>query len=110
VRVDVIANSFSDDHCEGDAVELMGVGTPLGEPIATDRRTFYWDPGNALLLSDGTKTMPVSDLPPTALDTGFRRGEMQLWVDSAQPDVLLRVSGDTVEVLKLDSSGVALCA
>ncbi len=110
VRIDVIANSFVDDHCEGDAVEIMGVGTPLGEQIDTGGRIFYWDPDNALMRGDGTATMSVSDLPPTAVDTGFRRGDMELWTDNNQPEILLRVRGDDVEILQLDSTGLTLCA
>ena len=52
----------------------------------------------------------MSELPLTAIDSGSRRGEVELWTDPAQPDRLLRVNGTTVQVLKQDTAGLTYCA
>ena len=112
VRVDVIQNMFGDsDHCNKGALEIMQVGATLGEPISSGGRWFYWDPDNALhRVVGGTDEVSTSDLPETALDSGFRRGALELWTDPARPDRILRVDGTRVQVLQQDTSGLVFCA
>ena len=46
----------------------------------------------------------VTDLPPSATDSGYRQGDDELWIDSSNPEVIYRVSGDTADVFIRDDS------
>lgn len=112
VRVDVIQNLFGDsDHCDLGALEIMQVGATLGDPISSSGHWFYWDPDNTLRRDEGgTEQISLSDLPETALDSGFRRGALELWTDPARPDRILRVDGTDVQILPQDTTGLVFCA
>jgi hypothetical protein len=49
-----------------------------------------------------------ADLPDSAYDTGFRRGDDELWLDESDSSVIFVISGDAGQVWERSSSG--LCA
>lgn len=113
VRIDVIAHFLGDDeHCDMDNVEILRVGTPVGERVTEEPRTFFWDPEDELDrgTDNETVTIDISDLPQTASDTTFRLGDASLWSDSRDPSSLYRVHAEEADVFTLDDTGFTDCA
>lgn len=109
VRVDVIRNVFGNsDHCDMGSDQFLTVGDPLGEPIYDDTfSAFYWDPDGSLG-QGATVTIASTDLPSDASDSGYRRGDTQLWVDDIGQ--LYLIDGGRVQVLARDRKGLNICA
>ena len=111
VRIDVISHHHGAAHCGWQSMESITIGRPFGSSIAAGASTanrYVWDPQGVLPDGPFGSELTLSDLPDTALDTGYRREGSELWLDEENEAVLYRVSGDTVEAFQLSSSG--LCA
>ncbi|GIH10523.1 hypothetical protein Rhe02_85900 [Rhizocola hellebori] len=86
-------------HCAWENVVMMHLGWPLGTVSQTsaEARQFIRDPGGILEQGFREKLALHTTLPFDALATGYRSGELQLWLAPSAPEsVFLRV-GDDVE-------------
>lgn len=95
VRLDVLVTRRPppDYHCEGWPPSVV-MGIPLGAAITSlgSYREFVRDPdgffGNAELQAGFD---PDAEVPPTAFDTGYRHGPIELWMDPADGSFLYLV-------------------
>lgn len=82
VRIDVLAERPGPVHCGSDAAAVLITGRPLGERYtsAADALEFVRDPAGAFghpALSEGFEA--DATVPETAIDSGFRRDDLELW-------------------------------
>lgn len=113
VRIDVISHIQGATHCDYQAAEYLTIGRPLGasidgaEPGQIAR--FVWDPTGVLPGGPWGETLPVDELPPGAVDTGYRRDLAELWLDG-EAGALYRVVGDRAQAWHPDDTGLGLCS
>ncbi|MEV6599307.1 hypothetical protein AB0M36_21000 [Actinoplanes sp. NPDC051346] len=88
-----VSTSAGSDHCGWQTATFLGVGS--SHPgFAVERRVFFRDPGGVLPRSPGKLVIGAS-LPEDARDTGYRLGDLQLWLASSDPTgAYLRVETD----------------
>jgi hypothetical protein len=100
VRMDVLAESPGPDHCGYERATVLTTGQPVGTPFSTmhDDRQYVRDPdgvyGDPALAAAFD---PDATLPPTAVDSGFRRDGVELWHDPADPSAVWLVGPDRTE-------------
>lgn len=85
------------DHCGWQGAALMHLGWPLGTVSHTsaESRQFIRDPDGVIDQGLRDKLAIAIDLPPDAQDTGYRNGELELWLSPSEPDAgYLRVGED----------------
>ena len=78
VRIDVISHHHGAAHCGWQSMESITIGRPLGSSIAAGASTanrYVWDPQGVPPDGPFGSELTLSDLPDTALDTGYRREE-----------------------------------
>ena len=116
VRIDVISDVMGPEHCGWEASERITIGTPLGASIRNDAgtdggtaRTFIFDPHGVVGAHPPHVSMAVADLPASALDTGYRAADAQLWLDPSDAEHLYRVRNGLADRFVLDTSD-QLCA
>ncbi|GAA1827581.1 hypothetical protein GCM10009682_53560 [Luedemannella flava] len=85
------------DHCGWESAVMMHLGWPLGTVAKTSAtmRQFIRDPGGVITdrFQPGLK-LHVS-MPPDGKDTGYRNGDLELWLAPSDPDgAYLRVDSD----------------
>lgn len=87
------------DHCDWQSAVIMHLGWPLGtvSRSSTEIRQFIRDPDG--VIKYGTRhTLAIAvDLPNDARDTGYRNGELELWLSPSDPDAAYLRAGDNVE-------------
>ncbi|MEO8246885.1 MAG: hypothetical protein ABI622_07150 [Chloroflexota bacterium] len=105
LRIDVIADRPGPSHCDMQAARVIITGRPVGAPYSTEADTaqyvrdpqdVFGDPQTAAAFE------PDADLPPDAVDTGYRQASSSLWVVRADPSSIYVVDGDTTERWPLD--------
>jgi hypothetical protein len=84
VRIDVLAERPGPEHCEWQDTRVLITGEPFGARYTKPENTRHYvrDPAGIYRdqsLVDGFD--PDASLPDAARDTGFRRGEVELWID-----------------------------
>jgi hypothetical protein len=112
IRVDVISHYNGAEHCDWQQIEFVTIGTPPGTPFSNDRssHTYVWDPHDTLNDNiDRGRVIDIAELPAAAVDTGFRQGDSELWLDPTNPNLAYRVTGNTADVLVQDSPRQILC-
>jgi hypothetical protein len=118
VRIDVIDYFYGPLGCGWESAEYFTIGTPLGTSIADDqtrldsRRTYIWDPQDVITPDDPPRdrTIPVEDLPDTAIDTGYRLDTAELWTDTADDRHIYRAADGHADQFVLDADHQLLCA
>ena len=80
-------------HCDSQSATSLSISWPMGT-VATNAkaaRHYYRDPESVLPASG-----PIGrSLPPDARDTGYRAGDLQLWLSESDPDgAFLRIDAD----------------
>lgn len=119
VRIDVLTDSFGPSHCGLESVEFITIGEPIGAPAGVNSldpaaRRFIWDPEGALLYANQpSSTTDVREevlARTSAVDTGYRRGTDELWLDGGDPAVAYVAHGDQVDILQLDVEPLELCS
>ena len=112
VRIDVISHTRGAEACGYEAAEFITIGRPLGISIdgapPGDIARYVWDPAGALPGGPWGQLATVGELPPAALDTGYRRDGAELWLDE-QAGQLYRIVGDRAQVWHGDDTGLGLC-
>lgn len=87
-------------------------GWELVDYLVFDGRAYHFDPVNFLSYVDGlprNRTVRVADLGGEVADTGFRRGDEQLWSDAADPKYVYVVHGNQADRYLFDSEGAIVC-
>lgn len=100
VRIDVLDERPGPEHCDWQDTRVLTTGERLGERY-TERensREYVRDPTGIYrdqALVDGFDS--DAPLPDTAQDTGFRRGEIELWIDPADDTAIFLKEGEKIE-------------
>jgi len=87
------------DHCGWQSAVMMHLGWPLGtiSQTSAEIRQFIRDPNGVIDHGLRDKLAIAIDLPPDAEDTGYRNGELELWLRPSDPDAAYLRVGDDVE-------------
>lgn len=86
----------ADHHCSP-GLSILTIGTPLGASIQASRPRSYLRNERGVL-GAGLTAVPLdldAELPPTAVDTGYRQDGRALWIDE----------GDDMRVYLVDADG-----
>jgi hypothetical protein len=86
-------------HCDWQSAVMLYLGWPPGtvsQSIA-DRRQFIRDPDGVIGFGVRDELAIAIDLPDDARDTGYRSGELELWLAPSDPDAAYLRAGDDVE-------------
>ncbi len=107
VRIDVISNINGAAHCDLEDAEFITIGRPLGRSIIAlppnTMNRYVWNANGVIQAIPSGEIIEVSDLPATAIDTGYVQGNRQLWIDDESDSVLYVVEdGGRALVLVLD--------
>jgi hypothetical protein len=111
VRIDVLADRPGPAHCGYESARVIITGKPVGTRYAgpgksghyvRDLDNVFGDPVTASAFD------PDSELPEGAVDTGFRQGPTELWVDASDRSAIYLVSEGSAERWPLDPQP-ALC-
>lgn len=100
VRIDVLFERPGPAHCNQQETRVLGMGMPFGARTTgpDDTQLYVRDPNglyrNPALVAGFN---PMTDLPDSAVDTGYRRGELELWLDPQQPSGVYLKRGRLVE-------------
>jgi hypothetical protein len=105
LRIDIVADRPGPAHCGFEDARVIITGIPVGTPYSTveDSAHYVRDPGDAFgdpATADAFD--PDADLPLSAVDTGYRQADAELWVVRADPSSVYLVDGDIVERWPLD--------
>jgi hypothetical protein len=76
------------DHCNWQSAVMMHLGWPLGtvSQSTAEIRQFIRDPDGVIGYGVRDKLAIAIDLPDDARDTGYRNGEVELWLSPSDPD------------------------
>jgi hypothetical protein len=105
IRIDVISDRPGPAHCGFDAARVIITGMPIGARFSSqaDAAEYVRDPENVLGDPDTAAAFdPDADLPPGAVDTGFRQDDTALWFDPADQSVIYLVTDGSAERWPLD--------
>lgn len=96
----MLAERPGPEHCGWEDATVLITGRTLGEPYTTavDDREYVRDPERVFgdtTVADGFD--PDARIPATAIDSGFRRGDAELWHDPADPSAVWLASPTGVE-------------
>jgi hypothetical protein len=100
VRIDVLFERPGPARCNFQETRVIGVGTPFGARYASaaDSQQYVRDPNgvykNPALVAGFN---PMADLPGSAQDSGFRRGDWELWLDPQEPSGIYLKRGRLIE-------------
>lgn len=106
IRIDVIADRQGPAHCGWQAARVIVTGIPVGARYADDRNdaVYVRDPDDVF---DDPATAsafdPDADLPEGAVDTGWRQGDTELWIDPADVTAIYLRLGTSTERWPLDT-------
>jgi hypothetical protein len=84
VRIDVLAQRSGAAHCGHQDASVIITGTPFGARYTSpqDARLYIRDPKGSYRNTALTKGFdPRAVLPGSAVDSGFRRDNIELWYD-----------------------------
>ena len=87
------------DHCEWQSAVVMHLGWPLGTVSRTSAEIhqFIRDPKGAIDPGLRDRLAIAVPLPGDAADTGYRYGDLELWLAPSVPDAAFLKVGDDVE-------------
>jgi hypothetical protein len=87
------------DHCDWQSAVIMHLGWPLGtvSRSSAEIRQFIRDPDGVIGFGIRDKLAIGADLPDDARDTGYRNGELELWLSPSEPEAAYLRAGDDVE-------------
>ncbi len=110
VSRDIIIDFAGAERCAWESIRVISIGDPFGQPIEDFWANRYmWDPMHVLDQHFAAQTSPTSSLVASATDTGFRSGDNELWLDSADSTILYIVTGATYDQYELADRKTALC-
>lgn len=98
LRIDVLAERPMPEHCGWESARVLITGPTMGQPYAADSVHYVRDPEGVLEMPALTESLRLdATLPPTALDTGYRRGAVELWHVADDASSVWLVSAEGVE-------------
>lgn len=100
VRIDVLAERSGPDHCGFEDADVIITGTPLGELYTSpdDTQTYIRDPGGVFGRPEVAAAFePSATLPDDAVDSGYRRDDVELWTVPDDPSSIYIVTPDATE-------------
>jgi hypothetical protein len=91
IRIDVLAERAGPEHCGWEKTRVLISGDPLGTRYSNHDTSLNYvrDPGGRYGVQafvDGFRT--IEELPTDAIDSGFRRGNAELWLSPSDPDAV----------------------
>lgn len=86
-------------HCDWHSAVILHLGWPPGTAAQTSAsvRQYIRDPRGVIDFAVRDKLATGVDLPRDARDTGYRSGDLQLWLAPSDPDAAYLRAGDDVE-------------
>jgi hypothetical protein len=105
VRIDVLADRPGPAHCRYQSARVIITGKPVGTSYAGPGNSaeYVRDPNNVFGDRPTAGAFdPDAELPKGAVDTGFREGSTELWIDPPDGSVIYLVSEGSVERWPLD--------
>lgn len=105
VRIDVLADRLGPDHCGFESARVIITGKPVGTRYTggDNSAEYVRDPGNVFGdRATASAFDPDAEFPTGAVDTGFRQGTTELWVDPPDRSAIYLVSEGSVERWPLD--------
>ena len=95
VRIDVLADRPGPEHCGWESARVIITGAPLGSRYTSgsDDVEYIRDPDNVLGFAAGFE--PDATLPTNSVDSGYRSGDLALWI----------VPGDDSAIYVVDAAG-----
>jgi hypothetical protein len=99
VSEDVLVSFPGPDHCGWGSLVFLHVGWPPGTAAALgDVRQYLRDPDGLLGPEPLLTTFDEdSELPADAEDTGYRHGEVELWLSASRTEAAFLVRANRVE-------------
>lgn len=100
VRIDVLAERTGAAHCGHQEARVIITGTPFGarQTSPQDARLYIRDPKGSYRDPELTRGFaPQAALPREAIDSGFRRGDLELWHTPEDPSAIYLKSPSGVE-------------
>ena len=97
VSPEELMTSAGPGHCDWQSAVFMSVGWPVGTVArrATEAHRFIRDPNGVVSRELRNALTTAIDLPADARDTGYRNGDLELWLSPTDPDsAYLRVNED----------------
>ncbi len=97
VRIDVLADRPGPDHCGWESARVIVTGAPLGSRYSNsdDDVEYIRDPYDVLGFAAGFE--PDATLPPGAIDTAYRSGDLALWIVPGDNSAIYVVSAEGAE-------------
>lgn len=114
VRIDVISNINGAEHCDLEDAEFITIGRPLGRSIISlppeTMNRYVWNADGVIEGMPPGETIEISELPASAIDTGYVQGDRQLWIDGESESVIYVVEdGGRALVFVMDPEA-GICA
>lgn len=100
LRIDILAERTGPEHCGYEDARVIIAGRPLGNRYTTsaDAVEFARDPDGVFGRPELTAGFdPDAELPDDAVDSGYRRHQLQLWHIPGDQSAIWIVSPDGVE-------------
>jgi hypothetical protein len=92
-----ILNSFAGpEHCGWQSATMMHLGRPI-DTLSRNVHQFIRDPDGVVDRGLRERLAPHATLPADARGTGYRDGELELWLAPSDPDSVYLRAGDDVE-------------
>jgi hypothetical protein len=87
------------EHCDWQSATFLHLGWPLGtvSQHIGQVHQFLRDPQGVIGATYRDRLGLQVALPPDASDTGYRQGDVELWLRDAEPDAAYLRAGDDVE-------------
>ena len=95
----VVSTVQGPEHCDWESAVLLYLGWPLGtrSKSADDARQYVRDPEGLFSAYTVAQFEPDAGLPAGAMNTGYRLGELALWVADDAGKAVYLVAGSRVE-------------
>ncbi len=115
IRIDVIAHIHGSEHCDMEEAEFITLGLPLTRlfDVYNEGRyipaRYIWAPNGVIRGVASGEEIPRFAVPELAIDTEYRQGETELWVDPTDPTGIFLIRGDDVRFFQRNPTA-GLCA
>ena len=100
LRIDVFADRPMPDHCGWGSARVLITGSPIGTPYRTADESVHYvrDPDGVLERPGLTESLDLhATVPPEAVDTGYRLGDVEVWHIPGDESFVWVVSPEGVE-------------
>jgi hypothetical protein len=96
VRADVLFSTAGASHCNWESIRFLYYDD--GRPVSKGSAPYVRDRHGILTgVSFEDSFAKLDEVPPTARDSGYRRGDWALWIDEQSPERVYLVGDGAVE-------------